>query len=149
MTNTPPIIHVVDDDASFRTAIGDLLRACGYSVALYESATQLLKALPGGDRACILLDVQMAGLSGPQLQDQLLKLGCRLPIVFLTGHGDIPTTVRVIKAGADDYLTKPVSKEQLMEVIAARVTTARGSARTGQPDRYPAFTRFPAYPSRT
>ena len=117
MTNTPPIIHVVDDDASFRTAIGDLLRACGYSVALYESATQLLKALPGGDRACILLDVQMAGLSGPQLQDQLLKLGCRLPIVFLTGHGDIPTTVRVIKAGADDYLTKPVSKERLMEVI--------------------------------
>ena len=78
MTTLPPIIHVVDDDVSFRTALGELLRACGYRVALYESAEQLLKMLPGGDRGCILLDVQMAGLSGPQLQDRLAELGCRL-----------------------------------------------------------------------
>jgi len=69
MTTLPPIIHVVDDDASFRAALGELLSACGYRVALYESAEQLLKTLPGEDRGCILLDVQMAGLSGPQLQD--------------------------------------------------------------------------------
>src|SRR5215467_12061454 len=79
MTTLPPIIHVVDDDASFRAALGELLSACGYRVALYESAEQLLKTLPGGDRECILLDVQMAGLSGPQLQDQLVELGCGLP----------------------------------------------------------------------
>ena len=117
MTTLPPIIHVVDDDVSFRTALGELLRACGYRVALYESAEQLLKMLPGGDRGCILLDVQMAGLSGPQLQDRLAELGCRLPIVFVTGHGDIPMTVRTIKAGAEDFLTKPVLKEKLLEAI--------------------------------
>jgi len=117
MTTLPPIIHVVDDDASFRAALGELLSACGYRVALYESAEQLLKTLPGEDRGCILLDVQMAGLSGPQLQDQLAELGCRLPIVFVTGHGDIPITVRTIKAGAEDFLTKPVLKEKLLEAI--------------------------------
>src|SRR5215471_13218624 len=100
MTTLTPIIHVVDDDASFRAALGELLSACGYTVALYESAEQLLKRLPSGDRGCILLDVQMAGLSGPQLQNQLAELGCRLPIVFVTGHGDIPMTVQTIKAGA-------------------------------------------------
>ena len=117
MTTLPPIIHVVDDDASFRAALGELLSACGYRVALYESAEQLLKTLPGGDHGCILLDVQMTGLSGPQLQDQLAELGCRLPIVFVTGHGDIPTTVQTIKAGAEDFLTKPVLKEKLLEAI--------------------------------
>lgn len=112
-----PIIHIVDDDASFRTAIGDLLSACGYRAMLYESAMQLLKALPSDNPACILLDVQMAGLSGPQLQDQLAELGCRVPIVFITGHADIPTTVQAIKAGAEDFLTKPVLKEKLLGAI--------------------------------
>jgi FixJ family two-component response regulator len=113
-----PIIHVVDDDTSFRRATGDLLSACGYRVALYESATQLLKAPPpSGEPACILLDVQMVGLSGPQLQTQLIELGCRLPIVFVTGHGDFPTTVQTIKAGAEDFLTKPVLKETLLRAI--------------------------------
>jgi FixJ family two-component response regulator len=117
MTTLPTMIYVVDDDASFRSALGELLSACGYGVALYESAEQLLKTPPGGDPGCILLDVQMAGLSGPQLQDRLAELGCRLPIVFVTGHGDIPTTVQTIKAGAEDFLTKPVLKEKLLEVI--------------------------------
>src|SRR5215831_185052 len=117
MTTLPPIVHVVDDEASFRAALCELLSACGYRVALYESAEQLLKTLPGGDRGCILLDVQMAGLSGPQLQHQLAELGCRLPIVFVTGHGDIPMTVQTIKAGAEDFLTKPVLKEKLLEAI--------------------------------
>lgn len=112
-----PNIHIVDDDASFRKAIGDLLSASGYRVALYESATQLLKTPPGGQPACILLDVQMADVSGPQLQDRLAAIGCRLPIVFITGHGDIPTTVHAIKAGADDFLTKPVPKEKLLSVV--------------------------------
>jgi FixJ family two-component response regulator len=121
MTNALPIVHIVDDDVSFRTAIGDLLSACGYTVALYESATQLLNALPGDEPACILLDVQMAGLSGPQLQDKLAESGNRLPIIFVTGHGDIPMTVTAIKAGADDFLTKPISKERLLEAIQRAV----------------------------
>jgi RNA polymerase sigma factor (sigma-70 family) len=118
MTNVSPLIHIVDDDASFRTAVGDLLSACGYRVALHESAKDLLKTSPSGDEpACILLDVQMAGMSGPQLQGHLAELGCRLPIVIVSGHGDIPTTVQTIKAGAEDFLTKPVPKEQLLEAI--------------------------------
>ena len=113
----PPIIYVVDDDASFRTALGDLLAVCGYTVVLCESAKRLLEASPGEEPGCILLDVQMSELSGPQLQDRLTDLGCRLPIVFITGHGDIPTTVQTIKAGAEDFLTKPVQKEVLLAAI--------------------------------
>jgi FixJ family two-component response regulator len=117
MTDAAPVIHVVDDDASFRTAISRVLSASGFEVALYESAQQLLDAPPAGKAGCILLDVQMSGLSGPQLQERLAELGNRLPIIFLTGHGDIPTSVRTIKAGAQDFLTKPVPKVQLLDTI--------------------------------
>ena len=116
--SAPPKIYVVDDDASFRAAMGDLLTACGFSAVACESATQLLETPLGDEPACILLDVQMAGLSGPQLQDRLAEMGCKLPIVFISGHGDIPTTVQTIKAGAEDFLTKPVEKERLLAAIA-------------------------------
>jgi FixJ family two-component response regulator len=121
MIDLSPVVHVVDDDPSFRTAIADLLSACGYRVATYESAGQLLETLPGGS-GCILLDLQMPGLSGAQLQSRLAELGNRLPIVFLTGYGDIPTTVQTIKAGAEDFLTKPVAKEQLLAAIQRAIT---------------------------
>jgi FixJ family two-component response regulator len=115
--NAPPIIHVVDDDASFRAAIARLLAASGYHVALYNSASDLLEKLPGGEPGCILLDVKMSGLNGPQLQERLREIGHKLPIVFLTGHGDVPTSVRAIKAGAEDFLTKPVPKKDLLAAI--------------------------------
>jgi FixJ family two-component response regulator len=117
MIATPPRICLVDDDASFRAATGSLLTACGYMVSLYEGATQLLEALPGNEPGCILLDVQMAGLSGPQLQNRLAAIGCSLPIVFISGHADIPTTVQTIKAGAEDFLTKPIRKDDLLAAI--------------------------------
>ena len=117
MTKVVPTVHVVDDDEPFRSAIGELLSACGYKVSLYETAKKLLETPLSGSPACILLDVQMAGLSGPQLQGQLSALGCRLPIVFISAHGDIPTTVQTIKAGAEDFLTKPVTKDKLLEEI--------------------------------
>ena len=117
MTMPAPLIHVVDDDASFRVAIGELLSACGYRVSLYETAKQLLAAPLNCGPACILLDVQMAGMNGPELQAQLANLGCRLPVVFLSAHGDIQTTVTTIKAGAEDFLTKPATKETLLEAI--------------------------------
>jgi RNA polymerase sigma factor (sigma-70 family) len=123
------VVHVVDDDESFRKAIGRLLRATGYEVQLYESAQQLLDRLPNEGRpSCILLDVQIPGLSGPELQDRLTKLGAALPIVFLTGHGDIPTSVQAIKGGAEDFLTKPVPKNKLLDAIErslARQQTVR------------------------
>jgi FixJ family two-component response regulator len=123
-------VHVVDDDASFRTAIERRLKLAGYDVATYPSAQQLLDRLPDeNEPGCILLDVQIPGLSGPQLQGRLNELGSTLPIVFLTGHADTPTTVRTIKAGAEDFLTKPVESEQLLGAIEralARHATVRG-----------------------
>ena len=118
MTVVPAIIHVVDDDLSFRTAMNRLLTACGFRVSLYESAKRLLDQVPGAEPGCILLDVRMPGLNGPELQTRLAELGCKLPIIFLTGYGDIPTSVRAIKAGAEDFLAKPVPKQTLLEAIA-------------------------------
>jgi len=112
------IVHVVDDDASFRTAIERRLKKAGYAVATYPTAQHLLERLPDeGELGCILLDVRIPDLSGPDLQDRLSKLGSTLPIVFLSGHADVATTVRAIKAGAEDFLTKPVSSEQLLRTI--------------------------------
>jgi FixJ family two-component response regulator len=117
MTSLTPVIHVVDDDASFRNAIARLLRASGYQVALYESGDHFLanplRTAPG----CILLDVRMSGLNGLELQDRLSKLNNILPIVFLTGQGSIPMSVQAIKAGAEDFLSKPVSKHALFEAV--------------------------------
>jgi FixJ family two-component response regulator len=117
MSSVAPVVHVVDDDASFRTAIARLLRASGYQVALYDSGERLLENPPGPAPGCILLDLRMSGLSGLELQDRLAELGRTLPIVFLTGHGDIPASVRAIKAGAEDFLAKPVSKEPLLAAL--------------------------------
>jgi FixJ family two-component response regulator len=112
------IVHIVDDDASFRTAIERRLKKAGYTVATYPSAQQLLAHLPDDkEPGCILLDVRIPGLSGPELQGRLNELGSILPIVFLTGYADVQTTVRTIKAGAEDFLTKPVSSELLLGAI--------------------------------
>jgi RNA polymerase sigma factor (sigma-70 family) len=114
----PGFVYIVDDDASFRTAIERRLKRAGYEVATYASAQHLLEELPSEDvPSCILLDVQLPGLDGPALQSRLRELGSTLPIIFLTGHPDIPTTVRTIKAGADDFLTKPVSSDELLRAI--------------------------------
>ena len=123
-------VHIVDDDESFRTAIKRRLKKAGYEVATYHSAQQFLACLPDeNDRGCILLDVRIPELSGPELQEKLGKLGSTLPIVFLSGYADVSTTVKTIKAGAEDFLTKPVSSEQLLGAIEKAMThqeAARG-----------------------
>ncbi|MDA9546406.1 MULTISPECIES: response regulator transcription factor [unclassified Bradyrhizobium] len=122
----PGLVHVVDDDASFRTAIERRLKLAGYEVATYASALELLDSLSDDERAgCILLDVRIPGLSGPDLQARLAASGSMLPIIFLTGHADTPTTVRAIKAGAEDFLTKPVSSEQLLDAIERALASQR------------------------
>ena len=114
----PGRVHVVDDDASFRTAIARRLQKAGYEVVTYPSAQYFLDRMPSeSELGCILLDVRIPGLSGPELQCRLSELGSTLPIVFLTGHADVPTTVRTIKAGAADFLTKPVSSDELLPAI--------------------------------
>jgi len=119
----PGLVHVIDDDASFRTAIERRLKIAGYDVETYSSAQQLLDHLPDVERpGCILLDVQMPGLSGLDLQSRLIERGSILPIIFVTGYADTPATVRAIKAGAEDFLTKPASSGQLIDAIERAMT---------------------------
>jgi FixJ family two-component response regulator len=111
-------VHVVDDDASFRKAMERRLKQAGYEVATYPSALHLLVNLPAESiPSCILLDVRIPDLDGPGLQKRLGELGSTLPIIFLTGYHDIPVTVQAIKAGADDFLIKPVTSDDLFRTI--------------------------------
>ena len=112
------LVHVVDDDESFRTAIARRLKLAGYDVATYASSQALLESAPDDEQAgCILLDVRIPGLSGPDLQAHLIASGSTLPIIFLTGHADTPATVRAMKAGAEHFVTMPISSEQLIDAI--------------------------------
>jgi FixJ family two-component response regulator len=114
----PGVVHVVDDDHSFQTAIRRRLQLAGYEVQLYSSAEQFLDQQPNDNRSgCLLLDVRIAGLSGPELQGRLREVGSTLPIVFISAYEDIQTTVRVIKAGAEDFLIKPVASDRLLPTI--------------------------------
>jgi FixJ family two-component response regulator len=129
----PGKIYVVDDDNSFRTAIQRRLQKNGYQVETFSSAHDLLNRRPDQtEPGCILLDAQLPVLSGPELQRRLNELGSILPIVFITGHADITTTVQVLKAGADDFLTKPVKSDELIgaiETALARYESTRGLKR--------------------
>ena len=114
----PGSVHVVDDDTSFVTAIERRLKRAGYEVATYASAQHLLDRLPSESvPSCIILDVKLPGLDGPTLQTRLSELGSTTPIIFVTGHPDVPITVRAIKAGAEDFLTKPVTSDALLPAI--------------------------------
>ena len=117
MTSSSPIVHVVDDDDSVRTAVARLLRAAGYEVRVHASAGDFLLNRQSDYPGCVILDVRMPGLSGLDLQEAFAKSGDSAPIVFLSAHGDIPTTVRAIKAGVVDFLTKPVAKKDLLSAV--------------------------------
>jgi FixJ family two-component response regulator len=117
MTEPVSIVRIVDDDVSFLRAIARMLRASGFVVKTYASALEFL-ALPELDvPGCVLVDLQMPGLSGLDLQEALAKAGHMLPVIFLSGHGDIPTTVKVMRGGAEDFLTKLAPKEQLIDAV--------------------------------
>jgi FixJ family two-component response regulator len=112
------VVFVVDDDASIRRALGRMLQEEGFEVRACESGEAFLADLPdAATSACVVLDVSMPGLSGLDLQEHLTSKGLSLPIVFLTGHGDIPMSVRAVKRGAADFLTKPVASEVLLQAV--------------------------------
>ena len=109
-------------DASFLGAMERRLKHAGYEVVTYASAQHLLDRLPSESApGCILLDVRLPGLTGPELQERLNELGSTLPIIFITGYPDVRTTVKTVKAGADDFLTKPVSSEDLLVQLRGRL----------------------------
>lgn len=117
-TEVPPtLIHVIDDDDAIRVSLSRLLQARGYDVCMYANAEQFAAAALPASPGCILLDLDMPGLDGLQLQEHLSKSHNLLPIIFLTGSGDFESSVRAIKAGAEDFLAKPVRSEQLFNAI--------------------------------
>jgi len=118
-------VFVVDDDASVRRALTRLLTATGYQTEDFASAEEFLACGHFDTPGCILLDVLMPGLNGLELQQALATAECQLPIVFITGHGDIPMTVRAMKAGAADFLPKPCNAEELLKIIAQALTKSR------------------------
>jgi FixJ family two-component response regulator len=138
------VIHVVDDDDSLRTAVQRLLVAAGYRVRAYASAGEFLLEPPGDAPGCLLLDLKMPGPSGLDLQDALKHHGIRLPVVFLSGEGDLPTGVQAMKAGAVDFLTKPVERDTLFAAVAKalEVDTALHAARTAGAERQTRFAQL-------
>jgi len=117
MASAPPTVIVVDDDQSVREALQGLLRSVGLAALLFGSVREFLAApLPQGPR-CLVLDVRLPGQSGLDLQDELHRAGCSLPIIFITGHGDIPMSVRAMKAGAVEFLAKPFRDQDLLDAI--------------------------------
>jgi two-component system response regulator FixJ len=112
-----PIVRIVDDDASFLTAVARMLRASGFVVKTFDSAAEFLVRPELDVPGCVLVDLQMPGLSGLDLQEALAKEGRRLPVIFLTGHGDIPTTVQAMRRGAEYFLTKRAPKEDLLDAV--------------------------------
>ncbi|MHB9005548.1 MAG: response regulator transcription factor [Limisphaerales bacterium] len=112
-----PTVFVVDDDLSFLRAVSRLLRASGFQVVIHNSAAEFLAELRPEMRGCVISDLMMPGLNGLALQEALRRAGSPLPILFLTGHGDIPTTVQAIRGGAEDFLTKQAPKEQLIAAV--------------------------------
>lgn len=111
------IVHLVDDDTSFLTSMSRLLRASGYEVKTFTSAAGFLSQLAPDATGCVVADLRMPGQSGLDLQDALAKAGCPMPVVFLTGHGDIPASVQAMRHGAEDFLTKRAPKDQLLAAV--------------------------------
>jgi FixJ family two-component response regulator len=114
-------VHVVDDDKAVRESIGDLLRSMDYQVKLYGSASEFLKVELPDAPACLVLDVRLPGTSGLELQEYLARIDIRLPVILMTGFGDIPMSVRGMKKGAVDFLTKPIRDQDLLDAVAAAI----------------------------
>ncbi len=117
MSHTNPVIFVIDDEASVRKALGRVLRNAGYEVETCASAQEFLERTPYDGPGCIILDFQMPGLTGIELQAKLTEAHCYLPVIFLSGHSDIPISVKAMKAGAVDFLTKPFKNPHLLEAV--------------------------------
>lgn len=120
------LVHLVDDDVTFHASIGRVLQASGYRLQAYRSAEEILNHLPdSASESCIVIDVQAPGAGGPDIYDRLTKAGSSLPVIFLAGQSDIRTTVRAIKAGAEDFLAKPVERDEFIGAIDRAIARHR------------------------
>lgn len=127
MTDSEPIVYVVDDDEGVRESLDYLIRSVGYPVQTFVSARDFLSAAPQSAAGCLVLDVRMPGPSGLDLQRELTKAGIHIPIIFITGHGDIPMSVKAMKGGAVDFLPKPFREQDLLDAIQQAIQQDRTS----------------------
>src|ERR1700719_4162808 len=112
-----PIVFVVDDDVSMRNALANLFRSVGLQSALFASGSELLRSKLPDIPSCLVLDIRLPGVSGLDFQAELAKANIHIPVIFVTGHGDIPMTVRAMKAGAVEFLTKPFRDQDLLDAV--------------------------------
>jgi FixJ family two-component response regulator len=124
-TGENAVVHIVDDDESLRRAVDSLCRSVGLETRTYGSAQEFLDAKPAGIPGCLVLDVRLPGISGLDFQSQLAALGIHLPVILVTGHGDIPMSVRAMKAGAVDFLPKPFRDQDLLDAVTAAIERDR------------------------
>ena len=145
MTSAPPVVFVVDDDSSVRDSLRRLISSVGFMVEVFPNAQTFLRARRPDAPGCLVLDVRLPGLSGLDLQRELAETDAALPIIFLTGHGDIPMSVRAMKAGAVEFLTKPFREQDLLDAIRGaierdRAMRAERQERTELRGRYASLT---------
>ena len=122
-----PVVFVVDDDASMRDALSNLFRSVGLRVEVFGSAHEFLQSTLPNVASCLILDIRLPRLSGLDFQAELAKADIRIPIIFMTGHGDIPMTVRAMKAGAVDFLTKPFRDQDMLDAVTTAIERDRVS----------------------
>jgi len=120
-----PIVFVVEDDAPMRRALSNLFQSVGLEVELFGSASEMLKGQLPDVSSCLVLDVRLPGLSGLDFQSELAKANIQIPIIFMTGHGDVPMTVRAMKGGAVDFLTKPFREQEMLDAVLAAIERDR------------------------
>ncbi len=120
-----PLVHVIDDDEAVRDSLALLLESAGFRVRTYHAATGFLQALPTQSPGCVLTDVRMPEIDGLELQRRLAELGVRLPVIVMTGHGDVPIAVEALKAGAADFLEKPFDDSQLLAAVSSAVAASQ------------------------
>jgi FixJ family two-component response regulator len=125
-----PTVFVVDDDPSVREALSNLFRSVGMRVELFSSSAEFLARKPADADSCLVLDVRLPGVSGLDFQGQLAKAGNNIPIVFMTGHGDVPMSVRAMKAGALDFLIKPFRDQDMLDAVSQALERDRGRRST-------------------
>jgi FixJ family two-component response regulator len=128
----PPTVFVVDDDEEMRLALGNLFRSVGHEVRLFSSTMEFLQAVPSEAPGCLVLDVRLPGMSGLEFQAKLAQANAHIPIIFMTGHGDIPMSVRAMKAGAVDFLTKPFRDQDMLDAVAHAIEADRGRREQSQ-----------------
>ncbi|WP_428668545.1 response regulator transcription factor [Reyranella sp.] len=120
-----PVVFIVDDDEELRLSLDNLFRSVDLECRLFGSAPEFLKAVTADAPGCLVLDIRLPGVSGLEFQAQLARAGANLPIVFMTGHGDVPMSVRAMKAGAVDFLTKPFRDQDMLDAVSAAIEMDR------------------------